>query len=332
MDSEIVTKSNDLIKANFKFTLNEYRILMYAVSCVNPMSDVFPRVLNVDVRKMAKLFDIEINGLYSDIKDAIIRKFFKRELTINLGEEKKKLCHWLDSLTYHDGSSLLELKFSEESIPMLSQLKGQFTNYHIEQIADMKSIYAIRIYEFCILEVNRKRLNGCDFFIKVSVLRQRLELEDKYKDYYDLKRRVLQKAKTEINKHSDLTIDFEEIKQGRAVESIKFIIQRKSGAKPAKYCAEEQKELAFKDTINGELNTDTSPMDEDEFDHWMHKNSIKVRMSGYRVAEKVTCQLLRNYDLDRIENALNYIDNVIDKGKDIKNKPAYLVNAIKEGY
>jgi hypothetical protein len=164
------------------------------------------------------------------------------------------------------------------------------------------------------------------------VLKERLELTNKYKRFHHFKTRVLQKAKTEINKHSDLTMDFEEIKQGRAVESIKFIIQRKSGAKPAKYCAEEQKELTFKDTINGELNTDTSPMDEDEFVHWMHKNSIKVKMFGYRVAEKVTCQLLRDYDFERIESALNYMDKAIKKGNEIKNKPAYLVNAIKEGY
>ena len=336
MENDIITKSNDLIQASFKFTLNEYRILMYAVSCINPMSDEFPRRLNVDVKKMATMFGIEIDGLYSEIKDSIIRKFFKRELTLNLDGEKKKLCHWLDSLIYHDGSSRLELKFSEDSIPMLSKMKGQFTNYHIEQIADMKSIYAIRIYEFCILEINRRRLNQCDFFIETSVLREWLELEDKYKDYYDLKRRVINKAKIEINKYSDLTIDFEEIKKGRSVESIKFIIQRKDGAKPAKYVKEEQQALDFNSTNNNDedtdFNTDNSPMTDEEFNHWMRKNSIKIRMSSYRVAEKVTCQLLRDYDFERIESALNYMDNAINKGKDIKNKPAYLVNAIKEGY
>jgi len=336
MENDIITKSNELIQANFKFTLNEYRILMYAVSCINPMSDEFPRRLNIDVKKMADMFGIEIDGLYSDIKDAIIRKFFKRELTINLEGEKKKLCHWLDSLIYHDGSSHLELKFSEDSIPMLSKMKGQFTNYHIEQIADMKSIYAVRIYEFCILEVNRRRLDKCDFFIAVNVLKERLELEDKYKRFHHFKMRVLQKAKTEINKHSDLTIDFEEIKQGRSVESIKFIIQRKDGAKPAKYAKEEQQELDFNSNDNsvedGGLNTDNSPMSDTELHYLMRKNDLKVRMFSYRVAEKVTCKLIKDYDFERIEKALNYMDRAIKQGKEIKNKPAYLVNAIKEGF
>lgn len=282
------------------------------------------------------MFGIEIDGLYSEIKDSIIRKFFKRELTINLDGETKKLCHWLDSLIYHDGSSRLELKFSEDSIPMLSKMKGQFTNYHIEQIADMKSIYAIRIYEFCILEINRSRLDRCEFLITVSVLKERLELEKQYKRFFDFRIRVLQKAKTEINKHSDLTIYFEEIKKGRSVESIKFIIQRKDGAKPAKYTKEKQQELDFNSDYSSAedsgLNTDTSPLSDTELDYLIRKNDIKLRMFSYRVAEKVACQLIRDYSFEQIEKALNYVDKAINKGKDIKNKPAYLVNAIKEGY
>lgn len=328
----LVTKSNELINANFNFTLNEYRILMYAVSCVSPMNGDFPRKFQIDVKKLAELFNLKLDGLYTDIKDSISKKFFKRELTLDIEGGKRKLCHWLDSLTYHDGESYLELEFSHNAMPLLSQLKGRFTNYYLEKIAPMKSIYAVRIYEFCILEINRIKRNSCELLIDVIALKTRLEIESKYKKYSNFKARILNKAKQEINKYSDLTINFEEIKKGRTVDSIKFIIQRKDGAKPAKYVEEKQQELEFKATLHGELNTDTSPMGEDEFNHWMHKNSIKVRMSSYRVAEKVTIQLLADYGLDRIESALNYTDIVIKKGKEIKNKPAYLVNAIKEGY
>ena len=332
MEQHLITKSNDLINANFNFTLNEYRILMYAVSCIKPMDDNFPRILKIDIKEIAKLFDIHAEGLYNDIKDSITRKFFKRELTIDIESGKRKLCHWLDSLIYHDGESYLELEFSHNAMPLLSQLKGRFTNYYLEQIAPMKSIYAIRIYEFCILEVNRRKLNCCEFIIAVKILKTRLEIEEKYTRYSNFKARVLKRAKTEINKHSDLTVDFEEIKKGRSIESIKFTIQRKKGSKPAKYNKEEHQELSFNGTENEVFNIDNSPMSDEEFNHWMRKNSIKIRMSSYRVAEKVTCQLLKDYDFERIEKALNYMDNAINKGKDIKNKPAYLVNAIKEGY
>lgn len=331
-NQHLITKSNDLISANFNFTLNEYRILMYAVSCVNPMGGGFPRTFHINVKKMSELFNIKIDGLYAEIKESISKKFFKRELTINVEGGNRKLCHWLDSLTYHDGKSYLELEFSNNAMPLLSQLKGSFTNYYLEQIAPMKSIYAVRIYEFCILEINRMKRNFCELLIDLIVLKKRLELEEKYKKHSNFKARILNKAKQEINKHSDLTIDFEEIKIGRSVESIKFIIQRKDGYKPAKYAKEEQQELDFDNTGNEGLNTDTSPLSDTELHYLMRKNDIKGRMFSYRVAEKVACKLIKDYDFERIENALNYMDNAINKGKDIKNKPAYLVNAIKEGY
>ena len=327
-EKHLVTKSNDLINANFNFTLNEYRILMYAVSCVRPMHGNFPRTFHIDVKKIAELFNIKIDGLYAEIKESISKKFFKRELTLDVEGGNRKLCHWLDSLTYHDGKSHLELEFSHNAMPLLSQLKGRFTNYYLEQIAPMKSIYAVRIYEFCILDINRRKLNYCEFIIAVKVLKNRLEIDDKYRRYDNFKSRVLQKAKQEINKHSDLSIDFKEIKKGRAVESIQFTIQRKDGFKPAKYIEEKQQEL----NLSNELDTNTEAMSEAEFYCLMRKNDLRGRISSYRVADKVTTQLLVDYDLDRIESALNYIDSAIKKGKAIKNKPAYLVNAIKEGY
>ena len=71
MGTDIVTKSNDLINANFNFTLNEYRILMYAVSCVNPMNKEFPFVLDINVKEFAAFFKVEVDGMYYDLKDIL---------------------------------------------------------------------------------------------------------------------------------------------------------------------------------------------------------------------------------------------------------------------
>lgn len=296
------------------------------------MHNEFPKAFDIDIKEFADMFNIEVRGLYTDIKDSITKRFFRRETTLDVGDGEKKLCHWLDSLTYHNGKARLKLEFSNNIIPLLTQLKNKFTSYHIEQISLMKSIYAIRIYEYCILEINRLQTNLCEFTIEVLILKKRLELENKYSKYHNFKIHVLNRAKQEINKHSDLTIDFEEIKKGRSVESIKFIIQRKKGTKPAKYVKEKQQELDFDTTGDEGLNTDTSPLSDTELHYLMRKNDIKGRMFSYRVAEKVACKLIKDYDFERIEKALNYMDNAINKGKDIKNKPAYLVNAIKEGY
>ena len=124
---------------------------MYGISCINPMHNEFPKEFDIDIKEFANMFNIEVRGLYTDIKDSITKRFFRRETTLDVGDGEKKLCHWLDSLTYHNGKAGLKLEFSNNIIPLLTQLKNKFTSYHIEQISLMKSIYAIRIYEYCIL-------------------------------------------------------------------------------------------------------------------------------------------------------------------------------------
>ncbi|WP_440617788.1 replication initiation protein [Cysteiniphilum sp. 6C5] len=322
-----MTKSNDLINANFSFSLNEYRILMYAVSYVNPMNKEFPSIVNIDVKEFAKFFNIEVDGIYQDLKESITKRFFKREITLDVGNEEKKLCHWLDSLTYHNGKSTLKLEFSKNVIPLLTNLVQKFTSYHLEQIAGMKSIYAIRIYEFCILEINRQRTNYCEFIIELSMLKKRLDLNNKYEKRYDnFKTRVLKKSQSEINQHSDLTIDFEEIKYGRSVDKIKFIINRKNGAKPAKYNTEQIQQVNFSD--------EEKPIilpSEEEIAEAIYRNELKIKMMRYGVTEKVANQLLENYIVERIEYAIELLKKDYGACK-IKNTAAYLVSAIKEDY
>lgn len=320
----IVTKSNDLINANYSFSLNEYRILMYAVSCVNPMNKEFPSVLDINVKEFAAFFKVEVDGMYYDLKEAITKRFFRRELTIDLPDGEKKLCHWLDSLTYHNGKSTLKLEFSKNVIPLLTNLVHKFTSYHLEQIADMKSIYAIRIYEFCILEINRQKKNLCEFIIDLNCFKKRLDIADKYNRYCDLKCRVLTRAKAEINAHSDLIIDFDEIKRGRTVESIKFIVQRKEGTKPARYQRiEETKEL---DNIPKPVLPTAEEMAQE-----MLKQSMKERLINFGITEKVANQFIQKYSDRYIEQHIDYTLNKMKQGS-VTNSAAFLVDAINHGY
>ena len=328
MPREVTTRANALIEASYRFELLEMQIMLYGVSLINPVSVDFPTEYIIDIKKFAQVFNKEFKNVYREIKKTILGSFWERDITYKIENGKYEKNRWLTSVQYGDGEGYLRITFNEKLQPYLHKLSNRFTVYYVDQIAKFKSVYSVRFYEFSIMEINKSCLKSYVFTLALADIKKRLQLQTRYARYDNFKRYVLNKAKKEINQYSDLTIDFEEIKKGRTIDAIKFIIQRKDGSKPAKYVEEKQKELE----LNTELNTDTSPMDEEEFDHWMHKNSIKVRMFGYRVADKVTTQLLRDYDLDRIENALNYMDNAIKKGKDIKNKPAYLVNVIKEGY
>ncbi len=185
----------------------------------------------------------------------MLTKFWERDFSYEIGDEKVHKRRWLIDVTYGDKQGYIKLTFNPKLTRYLHQLSKNFTVYYIDQVAKFNSIYSVRIYEFCIMEINRLKLDKCSLVISIVEIKERLELDNKYPRLYDFKIYVLNKAKQEINKHSDLTIDFEEIKKGRSVKSIKFIIERKQGAKPAKYQGEEQQELDLNPIQNNLLLT-----------------------------------------------------------------------------
>lgn len=58
-------------------------------------------------------------------------------------------------------------------------------------------------------------------------LRTYLSIADKYKDYRDFKKRVIEPAVEEVNQYTDLNIKWEPYKQGRSYVAITFYIEKK---------------------------------------------------------------------------------------------------------
>ena len=84
----------------------------------------------------------------------------------------------------------------------------------------MKSKYSPRIYE--ILKCNEFKKQGY-IEIELEELRKLLRTEGMYHQYQDFKRKVIMQAQKELKKLTDITFEFEEIKTGRKVTSLKIL-------------------------------------------------------------------------------------------------------------
>lgn len=62
---------------------------------------------------------------------------------------------------------------------------------------------------------------------KLDYFKELLEIQDKYKRYYDLDKYVLKKSTEQINEKSDIFVEYKPIRKGRSVESIEFTIREK---------------------------------------------------------------------------------------------------------
>ena len=92
----------------------------------------------------------------------------------------------------------------------------------------MKSKYSPRIYE--ILKCNEFKKQGY-IDIEVKELRKLLRADNIYPLYADFKRKILLQTQKELKKISDISFDFEEIKTGRKVTSLRFYIHSNKSKK-----------------------------------------------------------------------------------------------------
>ena len=86
----------------------------------------------------------------------------------------------------------------------------------------------MRIYEIAILYLNASSKQKTVFNKIISDLKHNLDISSKYKKFSDMKKRVLEHARKEINRHSDITINYEVIKLGRSPHAVKFTVTRKN--------------------------------------------------------------------------------------------------------
>ena len=117
-----------------------------------------------------------------------------------------------------------ELSFSPHIAPHLTSLGKNFTEYRLGQVANLRSTYAVRLFEWCIQFID----NGW-LVVSVDELVQRLGVG--YKLYNDIRRYVIEPAVKELQAKSNLDIKWEPMKEGRSVKSIRFTFKEQDQRK-----------------------------------------------------------------------------------------------------
>lgn len=231
MLSKKITKSNALINSSYRLSLNELRLVLFGLSHIDPRSDDFPMFHRVKIKELAEFYNIgekDRGSFYDNVKDTLLNKFWGREFSYydeELGETVRRC--WLAEIRYGRKDGTLAYHYNPLIKKELQQLAKRFTSYFLTNVANMKSAYAIRIYEICIMYLNASQKESMVFNKSIVDLKNHLDITAKYKQFFNFKARVLEKARLEINKHSDIRLSYEIIKSGRSPEEIRFTITRK---------------------------------------------------------------------------------------------------------
>lgn len=221
-----VYKNKRLNKANFgTYNLNDYQVFLQLISKIGKVNinSVYTQPTDLErehtltAKEFSQQFNVELDGAYTTLK-RVAKKLTETSITL----EKPELFEtWHIALCsqskYNHKEGSLTVRFTEEIMPYLSQVKEKFVLYNLKEIANFGSLYTTRLYELI------QEFKDTGWILKsVEQLREIFAVGKKFPLYADLKRKTFGHAVEEINSQYELKLRFEEIKEGRKVVAIRF--------------------------------------------------------------------------------------------------------------
>lgn len=240
-DKSIIKKSNILARASWSpDSIWESRIVAIVAAQVHKDDKDFYNY-KVSVQDLLTAAGKARTGKIYENLDKLTDKAMTR--LVKLKEEKKWVKYTLFSrCEYTEGAGDLLVQFHPDLKPHYLDLKKHFTTYSLAEFLSLPSTYSQRIYE-----ILRSWDDCVTTEISTADLHEMLCTPDSMrKNFYEFKRRALEKAHKDITEKTRLKYEWEPIKKGRKVIAVRFYMGKKTKAKVAK----ANKQKADKKQIN----------------------------------------------------------------------------------
>ena len=237
-----IRKANVLIqKGRFSLSIQQQKIMLLLISQICPHDKEF-HAYSFNILEFCRVCGLVNSGTnYEKIKNQIKRmcdmvvwlKPSDREGTLRI--------RWLEQPEISFDGGTVDLCLNERLKPYLLGLKRNFTEYPLIYTLAFRSKYSIRLYEL-ICSLHYDEMKEYKKNISLDELREAIGCEG-YSDFRAFRRRVLDKSVAEINEHSDKTVTYTAIMQGRKIVSVELMISAKDSLEAARIYSEIEHEL-----------------------------------------------------------------------------------------
>ena len=249
-----VVKTHRLNTALQKLSLSEIRLMQLAIIDARETGTGIDTVtpLPIHASRYAEAFGVTRQTAYEVLIEAET-SLFKRYFTfLDERDGKPVKSHWVSQAKYLDDEAIIEIMLTPAVVKEITRIdaieaKTLFTRFALEQVAPMKSVYSVRLYELLNQWRQAKKVS-----FDLDIFRGQLGVEEaEYKAMSDFKRRVLDLAVNEINVKSDLKVSYEQVKKGVAIVGFKFKVLTKSQPKKVPKESSRDADTADMFTVDG---------------------------------------------------------------------------------
>lgn len=220
-----VYKRDDMIqKGKHKLSVQEQKCILYAISKIKPDDSVFQEY-NFDIKDFFNVCGFQGES-YTKMR-AILKGLTDKSWWAETAPKVKSTVRWFNKVKIDENTNDITIRFDDDMMPFLLKLVGQgefYTHYELRYILALRSQYSIRLYE--ILKSYQK--NNRRWFFDIDELKELLNCE-KYVDFGQFRRRVLEPAVEEINECTDIDVEWDVEKEGRKVTRVMFFMLKKAG-------------------------------------------------------------------------------------------------------
>lgn len=243
-----VVKANELIqKTRFSLSTQQQKMILYLISQIDKYDEEF-KMYEFKIADFCRICGIEAKGdNYNSLKEQI-KKISDKSLWITLENGEDALVRWIENPHMSKKSGIIKIRLNEDMKPYLLHLKEKFTEYELIYTLNFKSKYSIRIYEL-LKSIHFKKLSPYTQIYPIEKFQK--IVDSSYTDFKDFHTRVLKPAYKEINLYSDISFDYELIKEGRKITKIKIIVKTKETFERIKTTIDNERML---NNRNGESN------------------------------------------------------------------------------
>lgn len=294
-----VKVANEFISAQYKLTLLEFKAFL-AITTVYDQKNAkdFYNILKFEFKDLAKSIGLNRETGYTKKLEKILTQLSDAKMRIQKrfdeDEEKEQwiVGHFLSSIEAM-GDGTIELVFDPKLIKYFTGLTERYTYLEIQTLLTFSSIYSIRIFNLLKQYKLKKKTYS------VEKLKEMLLITDKYKNFSDFKRYVIEPAIKDINVHSTMKVSYETNgMKGKKVTEItftcvdNFILPN----------ADDKVRKAFEELVY------------------------------YKINKNVALDIVKKFSFERIENNIQYIITNYPQKNKKKDYPGLIVAAIKENF
>lgn len=235
LPGEIVKKDNRLVRTRVKVdSVDAARVLASLIACIRADDTELKMAYMVD----AKHLPVDKSGRgYRRLRELCQELAQSTAEVVDYESGDFMFCPFFSSIIYNKGT--VKAKFNYTMKPYLLELKSCFVRYNLLDYLMLPSIYSQRLFEILVSWSSLPEVK-----ISISELGRMLNIPEYMKsDFRQFRVHVLEKAHRDITTKTSFRFDWEPIKAGRCIESIRFLFngKRKAISKRDKGKAQEER-------------------------------------------------------------------------------------------